>query len=99
MLDGGEFHQVPHLAVMVPLGRILRLWQRLQEDCGRCDVLARTELLRELHAGIVEAIVVDPECALLTFTNAPDLYTASARFVVYFPLEYSPKVYQSVDRQ
>ena len=37
--------------------------------------------------------------ALLTFTNAPDLYTASARFVVAFPLEYSPKVYQSVDRQ
>ena len=36
---------------------------------------------------------------LLTFTNAPDLYTASARFVVAFPLEYSPKVYQSVDRQ
>ena len=36
---------------------------------------------------------------MLTFTNAPDLYTASARFVVAFPLEYSPKVYQSVDRQ
>ena len=36
---------------------------------------------------------------LLTFTNAPDLYPASARFVVAFPLEYSPKVYQSVDRQ
>ena len=36
---------------------------------------------------------------VLTFTNAPDLYTASARFVVAFPLEYSPKVYQSVDRQ
>ena len=36
---------------------------------------------------------------LLTFTNAPDLYTASARFVVAFPLEYSLKVYQSVDRQ
>ena len=38
-------------------------------------------------------------CEVLTFTNAPDLYTASARFVVAFPLEYSPKVYQSVDRQ
>jgi len=63
LLDGGEFHQVPHLAVKVTLGWILRLWQRLQEDCGRCDVLARTELLRELHAGIVEDIVVDPECA------------------------------------
>ena len=36
---------------------------------------------------------------LLTFTNAPDLYTASAWFVVAFPLEYSPKVYQSMDRQ
>ena len=35
----------------------------------------------------------------LTFTNAPDLYTASVRFVVAFPLEYSPKIYQSVDRQ
>ena len=39
------------------------------------------------------------EILVLTFTNAPDLYTASARFVVAFPLEYSPKVYQSVDRQ
>ena len=29
LLDGGEFHQVSHLAVKVPLGRILRLWQRL----------------------------------------------------------------------
>ena len=43
-----------------------------------------------------------PPCGpqgLLTFTNTPDLYTASTRFVVAFPLEYSPKVYQSVDRQ
>ena len=40
-----------------------------------------------------------PAIPVLTFTNAPDLYTASARFVVAFPLEYSPKVYQSVDRQ
>ena len=36
---------------------------------------------------------------LLTFTNAPDLYTASAWFVVAFPLEYSHKIYQSVVRQ
>ena len=64
MLDGGEFHQVPHLAVMVPLGRILRLWQRLQEDRGCCDVLACTELLRELHAGVVDDVVVDPACML-----------------------------------
>ena len=49
-----------------------------------------------------EVVRTCPNCqkhALLTFTNAPDLYTASARFVVAFPLEYSPKVYQSVDRQ
>ena len=34
---------------------------------------------------------------LLTLLSAPDLYTASARFRVAFPLEYSPKVYQSVE--
>ena len=63
LLDGGEFHQVSHLAEKVPLGRILQLWQRLQEDRGCCDVLARTEPWRELHAGVVDDIVVDPECA------------------------------------
>ena len=31
--------------------------------------------------------------------SRPNLCTASARIVVAFPLEYSPKVYQSVDRQ
>ena len=46
-----------------------------------------------------QALFSLPGSKLLTFTNAPDLYTASARFVVAFPLEYSPKVYQSVDRQ
>ena len=35
--------------------------------------------------------------SLLMLLNAPDLYTASARFRVAFPLEYSPKVYQSVE--
>ena len=34
---------------------------------------------------------------LLTLLSAPDLYTASARFCVAFPLEYSPKVYQSTE--
>ena len=69
LLDGGEFHQVSHLAVKVPLGRILRLWQCLQEDRGHCDVLARTEPLRELHAGVVDDVVVDPECALTRGTR------------------------------
>jgi len=35
--------------------------------------------------------------ALLTLLSAPDLYTASARFRVAFPSEYSPKVYQSTE--
>ena len=35
--------------------------------------------------------------SLLTLLSAPDLYTASARFRVAFPLEYSPKVYQSTE--
>ena len=30
LLDGGKFDQIPHLAVKVSLGRILRLWQCLQ---------------------------------------------------------------------
>ena len=34
---------------------------------------------------------------VLTLLSAPDLYTASARFRVDFPLEYSPKVYQSTE--
>jgi len=45
--------------VKVSLGRILRLWQHLQEDRARCDVLACTELLRELHAGVIDFVVVD----------------------------------------
>ena len=73
----------------------------------------REEVRKLLHAGFIEEVhhpewlanpVVIPKAngklrMLLTFTNAPDLYTASARFMVAFPLEYSPKVYQSVDRQ
>ena len=33
--------------------------------------------------------------SLLALLSAPDLYTASARFRVAFPLEFPPKVYQS----
>ena len=69
MLDGGEFHQVSHLAVNIPLGRVFWLWQRLQEDRGCCDVLACTELLRELHADVVDDVVVDPACALTRRTR------------------------------
>jgi hypothetical protein len=50
LLDGGKFDQIPHLTVKVSLGWILRLWQRLQQDCGCCDILTCTDLLRELHA-------------------------------------------------
>ena len=64
LLDGGEFHQVSHLAVKVPLGRILRLWQCLQEDRSRRDVLACTELLRELHVGIIDDVAVDSAHAM-----------------------------------
>ena len=35
--------------------------------------------------------------SMLTLLSAPDLYTASAWFRVAFPLEYSPKVYQSTE--
>jgi len=63
LLDCGKFYQVPHLAVKVPLGWVLRLWQRLQEDRRRCDVLARTELLRELHACVVDDVADDRTCA------------------------------------
>ena len=35
--------------------------------------------------------------SLLTLLSASDFYTASARFRVAFPLEYSPKVYQSME--
>ena len=35
--------------------------------------------------------------SLLTLLSGPDLYTASARFRVAFPSEYSPKVYQSTE--
>jgi len=62
-LDGGKFDQIPHLTVKVSLGRILWLWQRLQQDRGCCDVLTRTELLRELHAGVVDDVMVDRTCA------------------------------------
>ena len=53
----------------VPLGRILRLWQCLQKDHSWCDVLARTELLRELHVGVVEYVAVDPERTLMCGTR------------------------------
>ena len=59
LLDGGKFDQIPHLMVKVSLGWILRLWQHLHQDRGCCDVLARTEPLRELHAGVVDDVVVD----------------------------------------
>ena len=39
----------------------------------------------------------DTQVLLLTLLSAPDLYTASARFCVAFPSEYSPKVYQSTE--
>ena len=35
--------------------------------------------------------------SMLTFLSAPDLYTASARFRVAVPSEYSPKIYQSTE--
>ena len=44
LLDGGEFHQVSYLAVKIPLGRILRLWQRLLVDLHRSAVLACVKL-------------------------------------------------------
>jgi hypothetical protein len=59
LLDGGKFDQIPHLMVKVSLGRILRLQQRLQQDRVCCDVLTHPELLRELHAGVVDDVVVD----------------------------------------
>ena len=34
---------------------------------------------------------------VLTLLSTPDLYTASALFLVAFPSEYSPKVYQSTE--
>ena len=63
LLDSCKFDQIPHLTVNVSLGRILLLWQCLQQDRGCCDVLTRTELLRELHAGVVDDVVVDHTCA------------------------------------
>ena len=53
LLDGGEFHQVSHLAVKIPLGLVLR-----------GDVLARAKLLGESHAGVVDDVAVDPARAL-----------------------------------
>ena len=70
------------------------------------DFHPRTSRLleKEHHAASVQlkkysGMEIYEKIEMLTFTNAPNLYTASARFVVAFPLEYSPKVYQSVDRQ
>ena len=53
----------------VPLGQILQLWQRLQEDRSRCDVLACTELLPELHVGVVDYVEVDPARTLMCGTH------------------------------
>ena len=63
LLDGGKFDQIPHLTVKVSLGRILRLWQRLQQDCGCCDIQTCKELLQELHASVIVDVVVDRTCA------------------------------------
>ena len=63
LLNRSEFHQVFNLAVEVPLRQVLRLWQCLQKDRCRGYVLAHVELLRELHAGVVDDVVADPECA------------------------------------
>jgi hypothetical protein len=61
-LDGGKFDQIPHLMVKVSLGWILWLWRHLQQDRGCCDGLTRTELLRELHEGVDDDVVVDRTC-------------------------------------
>ena len=63
LLDGSKFDQIPDLTVKVSLGHILWLWHRLQQNRGCCDVLTRTELLRELHTGVVDDVVVDRTCA------------------------------------
>jgi len=55
---------VPDLVLEVPLRRVVRLAECLQEDCRRGDVLAHTELLRKLHAGFVEDVAVDRACPL-----------------------------------
>ena len=60
MLDSGEFHQVCDLVVETPLRWVLWFGQCLQEDGCRSDVLARAELLREPHAGIVGDVAIDP---------------------------------------
>ena len=51
---------MPELVVKVALHRVLRLSERLQENCCCGDILARVELLRELHAGIIDNVAVNP---------------------------------------
>ena len=67
MLDGGKFHQVSDLAVEILLRWVLWFKQRLQEDSCRSDILARAELLREPHAGVVGDVPIDPARAQLYY--------------------------------
>ena len=69
MLNGGELHQVFNLAVKVPLSQVFWLRECLQKDCCCGDVLARAELLREFHAGVLDDIAVDSACMLPRRTN------------------------------
>ena len=67
-----QFDKIPHLAVKVSLGWIMWLWQHLQQDCGCRDILTCTELLRELHAGVVDDVVVDRTCASMRRAGGVD---------------------------
>ena len=55
------------------------------------------EFVIELQPGTAPISKRSYRMPLLTLLSAPDLYTASARFRVAFPSEYSPKVYQSTE--
>ena len=55
------------------------------------------EFVIELQPGTAPISKRSYRMPLLTLLSAPDLYTSSARFRVAFPLEYSPKVYQSTE--
>ena len=68
---------------------------RLDLNWGKIDGFRRTSDTRfvpEVHSHEGSYVSVDAP-------QRPNLCTASAWIVVAFPLEYSPKVYQSVDRQ
>ena len=58
--------------------------------------LPRLEVSHLLLLVLLLLVSLEPR-RLLTLLSAPDLYTASARFRVAFPSEYSPKVYQSTE--